>query len=137
MMNMTDQIELTEIQPTLSMAGCGDCMCRCCLHWWKGDCPHGECFDDYFCTVYPYRGEHAFFSLINEGNQKEHWCRAGESWQHREEECQHYVIYEGQIIRSCIGANVRVFQDGAIVCSIIDSVGCAECYKRLEERERR
>lgn len=32
-------------------------------------------------------------------------------------------------------SNVQVFQDGYIQCSIIDSIGCKECYQRFAERQ--
>lgn len=60
------------------------------------------------------------------------WCRGGTfypaAW------CEHYVKYTGSHVESCLGANVQVFQDGYIWCSIIDSIGCEECYKRFCDR---
>ena len=38
------------------------------------------------------------------------------------------------VVRSCLDANVVVYQDGYIQCSIIESVGCEECYRRFEEK---
>ena len=38
------------------------------------------------------------------------------------------------MVRDCLDAVVTVYQDGFIRCSIVDNIGCEECYRRFEER---
>lgn len=38
---------------------------------------------------------------------------------------------KGQIT---LKANVSVFQDGYIQCSLLEKIGCEQCYRELEEK---
>ena len=48
--------------------------------------------------------------------------------------CEHFVKYKGQQVKECLKANIAVFQDGYIDCSLINSIGCEQCYKELKEK---
>ena len=52
------------------------------------------------------------------------------------DDCPEHVQYDCDktIVRECLDAIVTVFQDGYILCSIVDVMGCEECYRRFEER---
>ena len=51
------------------------------------------------------------------------------------EPCDRYVRYSGQKVKECLKANVQVFQDGYIACSLIDCYGCDKCMEEFEEGE--
>ena len=51
--------------------------------------------------------------------------------------CPHFVKYQGQTVKTCLSENVSIFQDGYIRCSMVDSIGRQECYRRFEERMER
>ena len=140
---MTGQITLKEylesrhkIFPT-----CGDCVCRNCLYWWSKRCPYGKCWDDYRAETDPYDAAHPeqpprkWWSNWNKPGEQAHWCRGGNSYP--VSYCPHFVKYEGQDIKDCLCAPVSVYQDGYIQCSIVDSIGCQECYRRFLERMER
>lgn len=118
---------------------CSSCVCRNCLYWWSGRCPYGECFDDHRAKAEPYDKAHpgkpprTGWSNWNKPGEQAHWCRGGTCYPIYY--CDKFVKYTGCHVKECLEALVRVFQDGYIDCSIIDSVGCEECYKRLEERQ--
>lgn len=38
-------------------------------------------------------------------------------------------------MKSCIKANVSIFQDGYINCSMLESYGCEKCYTELETQQ--
>lgn len=42
-----------------------------------------------------------------------------------------------QQVKTCLKANVSIFQDGYIDCSLIESSGCEACYREFEERTER
>lgn len=65
--------------------------------------------------------------------QQVYWCRGG--FFYPVDQCQHFAEYEGQQVRECLRALVSVYQDGYIQCSIIDCVGCQECYDEFMERQ--
>ncbi len=65
--------------------------------------------------------------------QQAYWCRGGMFYPVRH--CGHFVKYEGQQVRECLGAPVSVFQDGYIDCSLVDTVGCQECYEVFERKQ--
>ena len=44
-------------------------------------------------------------------------------------------IIPGQI-KTCLKANVAIFQDGYIECGIINTFGCQRCYEEWEEKSR-
>ena len=69
----------------------------------------------------------------NKPGEQAHWCRGG--FTYICEKCDQYVHYEGQTIKKCLLENVGVFQDGYILCGLVDTWGCEECYKRFLEKE--
>jgi len=131
--------QATVPKETNSVAGCGSCRCRSCMLWWSGRCPHGECYDDFRAKEQPYNEVHPNLpprtGWSNWKQDQAYWCRGGVFYP--QSSCEHYVPYEGSKVKSCLEANVQMFQDGYIQCSIVDSVGCAECYKRLENSRQR
>lgn len=82
------------------------CLCRTCLYWWSSRCPYG-CLDE---------------------------CRGGIFTQRRE--CEKYVEIDNSKTRvnDCLEAVVVRYQDGYISCSLVDTTGCEECYKRFQEK---
>lgn len=133
---MRDQLCIFDA-PTCPAMGCQACICRGCLMWWSSRCPYGECYDSHRAAVNPYDAAHpgkpprTLWSSWR--TDQAFWCRGGTFyaavW------CEHYVRYSGESsVRSCLGQNVQVFQDGYILCGIIDTVGCTECYRRFEEQ---
>ena len=50
--------------------------------------------------------------------------------------CEKYVPYAGQQVKDCLKAVVSVFQDGYILCSLVDGFGCKRCYEEFAEREK-
>lgn len=53
---------------------------------------------------------------------------------HPVQECEKYVPYIGQTVKECLKAQISVFQDGYIGCSLIENLGCEKCYKEFEEK---
>lgn len=120
---------------TYTLGHCSECVCDSCLYWWSLRCPHGRCFDDYRATKEPYPGPvRKQWTDWDKPGEQAHWCRGGAFYPVRQ--CDHYISYQRDeaIVRTCLEANVVVFQDGYIWCSIIDCVGCEECYRRFEEK---
>lgn len=132
------QIHLADIyhsQEDTSL-GCGDCVCRSCLHWASGRCPYGGCYDDLRAEEDPYPKAHPaepprkLWSDWKKPGELDHWCRGGlfypSHW------CWFYVRYTGQRIRMCLESNVSIFQDGYVKCSY--TPGCEECYQMFKKR---
>lgn len=121
-----------------SCAGCGDCLCRDCLLWWSNRCPYGGCYDNRRAAENPYDAAHPNKPPRTMWTQwraeQAFWCRGGICYPTNL--CEHYVPYEDSEVKSCLFANVEIFQDGYILCSIVDSIGCEECYRRFEERKK-
>ena len=119
---------------TVGVAGCSDCLCRDCLMWWSSRCPYGECFDDLRAAVNPYDAAHPHEqprrTWTNWRTDQAYWCRGGITYPVHA--CEYFVEYTGSKVKSCILANVQVFQDGYISCSLVSSHGCEHCYKHLE-----
>lgn len=117
--------------------GC-ECICNNCLYWWSRRCPYGDCYDDHRAKADPYDKAHPGepprkqWSDWNKPGEQAHWCRGGIFYPAYY--CEHFVKYKGQQVKECIKANVSVFQDGYIHCSMIDSYGCERCYAELEEK---
>lgn len=140
--NLPGQISIEEYlrqaYPRMTWGGCGPCICKKCLYWCSQRCPYGECYDDHRAQEKPYDAAHpdkpprTGWSNWNKPGEQAHWCRGGRFYPTYE--CKHYVHYTGQLVKSCLEANVSVFQDGYIDCSLVDTVGCAECYRRFEEK---
>ena len=115
---------------------CSECVCDTCLYWWSMRCPlGGRCFDDYRAKVEPFPGPvRKMWTDWDKPGEQAHWCRGGTCYPVKA--CEHYVAYERDktYVKTCLDANVTVFQDGHMWCSIVDTVGCEECYRRFEER---
>lgn len=131
-MDNVKQLSLFEFASTT----CADCICQDCLLWWSGRCPYGGCYDNLRATQNPYDAAHP-----NQQPRKgwttwktdqAHWCRGGIFYPQRV--CPDYVQYKGSIVQSCLLANVQIFQDGYINCSLLDTMGCEECYRQFETR---
>lgn len=126
-----------------TIASCGACLCRNCLRWWSNRCPYGGCYDDYRAEVNPYDKAHpdkpprTLWSEWNRPGEQAHWCRGGIFYP--TETCEHHIPYQHDKVKvvSCFDSNVVVYQDGYIQCSIIDSVGCQECWRRFQEKRRK
>lgn len=138
---MDGQLTIWDGQPKLSVPGCGDCMCKQCLYFWSDRCPYGSCWDDERARRNPYDaahpGEPPRTGWSNWRRDQAYWCRGGvfypTLWG-----CPHYVRYDGSQVRECLRCNVQVYQDGYIVCSLVDTVGCEACYVEwLRASERR
>ena len=116
---------------------CTKCACKHCLMWWSSRCPYGECFDNYRALTNPYDkahpGEPPRTSWSNWKKDQAYWCRGGTCY--AVSVCAHFVAYEETktSVKTCLLANVCIYQDGYIQCSIIDSIGCEECYKIFEQ----
>ena len=123
-----------------SKMGCSGCICRDCLMWWSNRCPYGGCFDDYRAAYEPYCMWHPEvrkqWTDWNKPGEQAHWCRGGEFYSCKK--CEHYVKYTGHsTVRECLEQNVQVFQDGYILCGLVETWGCEECYRRFMEKEER
>lgn len=136
---MEDQITLGEWSKSLdhkTFAGCAGCICRKCLYWWSSRCRYGECWDDHRAIIDPYDKAHPdqpfrkLWSNWDKLGEQAHWCRGGIIYPIHY--CKSFVKYKGQQVKTCLKANVSVFQDGYISCGIIDSVGCERCYEEFE-----
>lgn len=139
---MIGQISITEYihdrdNINIMVGHCGNCVCRSCLFWWSGRCPHGGCYDDLRAQTDPYDAAHPdkpprdLWSTWDQPGEQAHWCRGGVFYPTHY--CREFVKYQGQQVKDCLEAVVSVFQDGYISCSLVDSVGCQECYRRFEE----
>lgn len=115
--------------------GCSACECKKCLHWWKGDCPNGTCYDDARAKLDPYTNHYPKrygWSDADKPGEQEHWCRHGAFYPVTGLPC--YVKYLGGRVEPCFGPNIVRYQDGSMKCYQVDYVGCAECVRRWEER---
>ena len=118
--------------------GCTGCACRNCLYWWSSRCPYGECWDDHraqinpYNKVYPDKPPRKCWSNWNKPGEQEHWCRGGRFYPISY--CAEFVKYKGQQVKTCLKANVSIFQDGYIDCSLVENIGCEACYREFEER---
>lgn len=118
------------------MKSCNECICNKCLYRWSGRCPHGECYDHYRAENNPYDKAHPNMpprtGWSSWKTDQAYWCRGGVFYP--AEACEHFVSYEGLQVKECLKANISVFQDNYIQCSIIDSIGCEACYKEFENK---
>lgn len=140
---MIGQISLKEWERSFNhktFVGCESCVCRHCLFWWSSRCRYGECWDDRRAIFNPYDKAHpnqpprTFWSNWDKPGEQAHWCRGGTTYPIHY--CKSFVKYKGQQVKTCLKANVSIFQDGYIDCSIIDSVGCEKCYEEFERRQK-
>lgn len=121
----------------VSIMGCSSCLCRECMLWWSSRCPHGECYDDYRSKANPYDKAHPNEpprkKWTNWRTDQAYWCRGGDFYPCHA--CKDYLKYDGSKVNACLYSNVQIFQDGYIMCPIIDSVGCEECYMRFNDKQ--
>ncbi len=118
---------------------CNHCICKKCLYWWSNRCPNGECYDDKRAKENPYDKAHPgkpprmAWSNWNIPGEQAYWCRGGVFYPVRY--CENFIKYKGCVVRSCLKANVAIYQDGYISCSLVDSIGCETCYKEFNKEE--
>ena len=131
-----------ETRKKIEYGGCGNCVCRSCLYWWSERCPHGDCYDDLRALENPYDKAHpdkpprTWWSDWNKPGEQAYWCRGGNNYPVYY--CPNFVKYKGQQVKHCLYAAVGIFQDGYISCSLVDTVGCEQCYERwLAEMEKK
>lgn len=120
-----------------SVKGCTDCLCKDCLKWWQCRCPYGECYDDYRAKIDPYDLAHPNTPPRTQWThwkeEQSYWCRGGIT--HPQCVCGDYVPYSGSsVVKTCLDANVQIFQDGYILCSIVENTGCEQCYERFKSK---
>lgn len=119
---------------------CGQCICENCLYWWSGRCSYGRCFDDYRAKIDPYDKAHpdksprTTWSNWNKPGEQAHWCRGGMVYP--TSYCENFVKYEGQKVEDCVDAPIQIFQDGYVICSLKETIGCDECIAQSEGRAR-
>jgi len=119
----------------MTMGGCGPCVCKKCLLWWSGRCPRGECWDEWRAVHEPWPGPvRRQWSDWDKPGEQAHWCRGGTCYATLA--CPDYIEYvkEQTIVQDCLEGAVVKYQDGYIQCSMIDVIGCEECYRRFEAR---
>lgn len=133
---MKDEIEQLTLFPELVfLGGCNVCICRDCLMWWSQRCPHGECYDDYRAKFMPYDkahpGEPPRTAWTNWKTDQAFWCRGGSFYPTNQ--CDYYQHYDDSKVRveSCLQQNVQIFQDGYILCGLVNTVGCTACWERF------
>lgn len=127
-------LEALETMERLTLGGCGDCICKGCLWYRSGRCPHGGCYDDRRARVMPWPGRvRDTWSDWDRPGEQAHWCRGGVCY--TADRCDRFAAYTGSTARDCLDAVVEVFQDGYIQCSFVDAVGCEECARRFEARQ--
>lgn len=118
--------------------GCSPCICDQCLYWWSSRCPYGRCFDDERARTEPYDKAHpeksprTGWTIWNRPGEQAHWCRGGFFYPARY--CEKFVKYEGSVIEECVDCPIQVFQDGYIICSLKEIMGCEACIGRKEGR---
>ena len=118
---------------------CGDCVCENCLYWWSSRCPYGGCYDDHQAMTDPYdkahpgRPQRTAWSNWDKPGEQAHWCRGGIFYPVNY--CQHFVKYRGCQVKECLKCIVAVYQDGYVDCSLVESIGCEQCYREFEERD--
>jgi hypothetical protein len=133
---MTGQISLFDIDAHISFGGCRDCICKDCLLYHSGRCPYGGCYDDWRNKHKPYDKNHpdkpprTLWS--NWKTDQGYWCRGGTFYPAII--CPDFTAYKGSRVEECLEAVVQVFQDGYIECSLLESLGCTECFRRFEKR---
>lgn len=137
---VSGQIDLfsyqTELERSSALSvGCEACVCNNCLYWWSGRCPHGGCYDDFRAKANPYNKAHPDkpprMGWSNWRNDQARWCRGGAFYPVRY--CERFAKLTRTQVRQCLLSNVVVYQDGYIQCSIVETIGCEECYRRFEE----
>lgn len=139
MKQIPGQISLNEILIQKKAAYGGQCICRSCLYWWSNRCPYGECYDDRrakeepYDKVHPSKPPRRAWSNWNKPGEQAHWCRGGILYPISY--CESFVKYTGCNIEDCVEAPIQIFQDGYVICTLKESIGCESCMKRAEEKE--
>lgn len=120
------------------IGGCGECICQRCLYYWSQRCPHGGCYDHYRALNEPYyvlhmaEPERTAWSNWNLPGEQNHWCRGGIFYPAESGDCGDYQEYKGATAEQCLFGNVLKFQDGYIICAIVDNIGCEKCMEMFE-----
>lgn len=143
MNQVAGQIDFSEYikQKNGIFQGCDKCICDKCLYWWSNRCPYGGCYDDRRAKKDPYNKAHPnepprkLWTNWNKLGEQEHWCRGGSFYP--VSYCEHFVKYEGSTVEDCVDAPIQIFQDGYIVCSLKNSIGCEACIERNENKNPR
>ena len=113
------------------------CICEKCLYYCTNRCPYGNCYDDLRAKENPYDKAHPKktprTSWSNWREDQAYWCRGGLFYQSYK--CDRFVEYDESktVVKDCLETVIEIYQDGYMNCSLVDSVGCQECYRRLEE----
>ena len=122
----------------MTVFGCGSCICRICLLWWSNRCPYGGCWDEHRARINPYDQAHPDDpprkEWSNWATDQAYWCRGGVFYP--TDKCEHFIKYDEAAtqVQDCLQAPVTKYQDGYIRCSLVESVGCEECYRQWERR---
>lgn len=139
---MNGQITLSEWvknKKRPKMGNCSECCCETCLYKWSVRCPYGHCWDDYraklkpFNKLFPDQSPRKLWSNWKKSGEQAHWCRGGIFYP--EHKCKHYVEYVGSSLEDCIAAPIQLFQDGYVICTLKDSIGCEACIAREEGKK--
>lgn len=141
---MKGQIELLEYLKSIEQSKvemtCESCCCKDFLYWWSSRCRYGGCYDDHRAKIKPYdkafpdKSPRKGWTNWKKPGEQAHWCRGGIFYP--SEECEHYVKYEGEAVEQCVQANISVYQDGHIICSLKESIGCEACVAQAESKNR-
>ena len=119
-----------------SLCGCGDCSCTTCLLYQSQRCTHGECWDDWRAKNEPWPGRErrAWTNWALPGEQA-HWCRGGIFYGQRK--CPDWIEYQREktVVRVCFGECITQFQDGYIMCGLINLQGCEKCMEMYGPKE--
>lgn len=119
-----------------AFGSCAGCICRECLYWWSYRCPYGGCWDKRRAKTDPYNkvhpGQLPRSAWSNWKMEQAYWCRGGIFYHALY--CEKFIKYKGCIIKECLKCCVAVFQDGYILCSLVEYLGCKMCYQEWEEK---
>lgn len=127
-----------EYENAIFSSWCDNCICKTCLYYCSDRCPYGRCYDDKRAIDNPYDKAHPEEpprkAWSNWMTDQMYWCRGGTHY--KTYKCDNYLEYirNKHIIKECLEAIVDIYQDGYIRCSLVDSLGCDECYKRFEQK---
>lgn len=140
-MKIDGQIGMVEfLNSHKSSMTCSGCICKDCLLYNSGRCPYGGCYDEKRAKDYPFDKAHpertprTLWSNWNKEGEQAHWCRGG-SFTHALV-CDSFIPYDDNktIVKECLNALIVVFQDGYISCSLVDTMGCEECYRQFNSK---
>lgn len=106
---------------TVPAATCGRCICKQCLYYASGRCPHGACYDSLRAKVYP------------RSTEQVNWCKGGVFYQSHH--CNEFVQFSGCRVVECLQAVVIKYQDNHIQCPLVDTVGCEECMTSWQRQQ--